>query len=284
MIAITGASGQLGALVLEGLLQQIPANQIIAAVRTPAKAEALAAQGVHVREADYARPDTLERAFAGANKVLLISSNELGQRVPQHVAVIDAAKSAGASLLAYTSILHADTSSLELAEEHLATERYLRASGLPFVLLRNGWYAENMTAGIGPALEQGAFIGASGQGLFAAATRAEYAAAVVAVLTGDSHENHIYELAGDEPSTRAELAAEVSKQFQKTVGYHDLPEAEYERILSGFLPPALARVIADAEARSAQGDLNEDSHTLSRLIGRKTKPLAEVVSDALKLS
>lgn len=280
MIVITGANGQLGTLVLEGLLQQMPANQLIAAVRTPSKSKAFADKGVQVREADYSRPETLRKAFEGATKLLLISGDQLGQRVPQHQAVIDAAKDAGAALLAYTSILHADTSTLQLAEEHLATENYLRASGIPFVMLRNGWYAENLTAAIGHALQQGSFVGASKQGRFAAATRAEYAAAAIAVLTGEGHENQMYELAGDAPFTRKDLAAEVSRQFGKAVGYHDLGQAEYEAILAGFLPATLARVIADAEAKAAEGELDDTSHTLSRLIRRTTKTLPDLVADA----
>ena len=281
MIVITGATGQLGSLVLEGLLEKVPASHVIAAVRTPAKAKALVDYGVEVREADYSRPATLEVAFAGATKVLLISGNELGQRVTQHKAVINAAKTAGVELLAYTSLLHADTSTIQLAAEHLATEQYLQASGIPFVLLRNGWYAENLTAGVGPALQQGAFIGASKNGRLATATRAEYAAAAVSTLTGEGHENKVYELAGDNPFTRAELAAEVGKQSGKSIGYHDLPEIEYEQILATFLPASLARVIADAEAKSARGELDDHSHTLSGLISRPTLSLAEIVEKAL---
>jgi len=284
MIVVTGATGHLGSLIVEGLLKKVPASQIIAAVRTPARAKMLADKGVQVREADYSRPETLKAAFAGATKVLLVSGNEIGQRVQQHKAVIDAAKAAGVRLLGYTSLLRADTSTLELAAEHLATEKYLQASGVPFVLLRNGWYAENLTPGIGPALQQGAFIGASKDGRLAAATRAEYAAAAVAVLTGEGHENKVYELAGDAPFTRAELAAEVSRQSGKTIGYHDLPEHEYEKILATFLPAALARITADSEAKAAKGELDDESHTLSRLIGHTTQPLAEVVADALKES
>jgi NAD(P)H dehydrogenase (quinone) len=282
MITITGATGQLGTLVVEGLLEKIPANQIIAAVRTPEKAKAFADKGVQVREADYAHPETLKAAFAGATKVLLISGNELGQRLQQHQAVIDAAKAAGVGLLAYTSLLRADTSKLALAAEHLATEQYLRASGIPFSFLRNGWYFENLGAGIAPALQQGAFVGASKDGRFASATRGEYADAAVTVLAGEGHDNSVYELAGDAPFTRAALAAEVSKQTGKTIGYHDLPEAEYEKILATFLPADLARILADADAKAAEGELDDDSHTLSRLIGRKTTSLAEVVAEALK--
>lgn len=284
MIVVTGATGQLGSLVIEQLLQKVPANQIVAAVRTPAKASQLAAKGIDVRLADYSRPETLTAAFAGATKVLLISGNELGKRIPQHKAVIDAAKAAGVRLFAYTSLLRADTSTLALAEEHLATEQYLRASGVPFVLLRNGWYFENQTAGIAPALQQRAFIGSSKNGRFASATREDYASAAAVVLAGEGHENQVYELAGDAPYTRAELAAEVSKQTGKTVAYHDLPEAEYEKILTGILPPEIAHLLADAEAKAANGELDDQSHTLSRLIGRQTTPLSDAVATALKES
>ncbi len=282
MIAVTGATGQLGALVVELLLQTMPADQITAAVRTPAKAAALAKQGVQVREADYSRPDTLAEAFQGATRVLLISGNEVGKRVAQHNAVIDAAKAAGARLLAYTSILHADTSTMMLASEHLATERYLQASGIPFTLLRNGWYTENLLAGVAPGLQHGALIGASGEGRFAAATRAEYAAAAVAVLRGEGHENQIYELAGDTAFTHAEFAEEVSRQTGKGLVYRDMREAEFEKALTDFVPPELARVLADSDAKCAKGELDDASHTLSRLIGHRTRPLAEVIADALK--
>ena len=281
MIVITGATGELGQLVVANLIESVEANQIIALVRTPAKASALAAKGVHVREADYSRPETLGPALAGATKVLLISSNELGQRETQHNAVIDTAKAAGVKLLAYTSILHADTSKLLLAAEHVSTEGYLKASGTPFVMLRNGWYMENQTAAIAPALKQGALVGSAKEGRFAAATRADYAAAAVAVLTGEGHEDQIYELAGDVSYTLTELAAEVSRQTGKTIGYQDLPEAEYAGILASFLPSELARALADADARAATGDLDDESHTLSRLIGRQTTTLADAVAAAL---
>jgi NAD(P)H dehydrogenase (quinone) len=282
MIAVTGATGQLGTLVVEALLKTVPANQIIAAVRSPAKAKVFADKGVQVREADYSRPETLATAFAGATKLLLISGNELGQRIPQHKAAIDAAKAAGVKLIAYTSLLHADTSKLLLAAEHLATERYLQASGIPFVLLRNGWYTENWTAAIAPALQQGAFIGATKDGRVAAAARADYAVAAAAVLTGEGHEDKIYELAGDIAFTRAEFAAEVSKQTGRPIGYHDLPEQEYEKILATFLPHGLAPILADAEAKAANGALDDNSHSLSHLIGHPTEPLAITVANALK--
>jgi NAD(P)H dehydrogenase (quinone) len=281
MIAVTGATGHLGQLVIEALLKTVPASDIVAAVRTPAKADALAAKGVQVREADYSRPDTLTKAFEGVQRVLLISSNEMGQRVAQHKAVIDAAKTADVRLLAYTSLLHADTSPLLLAPEHVATEQYLQQSGLHFALLRNGWYFENQTVAIAPSLQHGAMIGASGEGRFAAASRADYAAAAAEVMTGKGHENRIYEFAGDTSYTRADLAAEVSKQTGKTIPYHDLPEADYAKILAAFLPPELAHALANCDTLAKDGVLDDTSHTLSRLIGRQTTTLAEAVHVAL---
>lgn len=284
MIVVTGATGQLGRLVIESLLKKVPASQIIAAVRTPAKASDLAAQGITVREADFSRPETLAPAFAGAVKLLLVSGNEIGQRIPQHKAVIDAAKTAGVKLIAYTSLLRADSSPLALAVEHLATEEYLRASGVPFALLRNGWYTENHTAGIAPALEHGVVLGASGEGRFATAARVDYAEAAAVVLTSEGHENKIYELAGDSTYTRTQFAAELSRQSGKTVAYQNLPEAELEKIYSGFLPPDLAHILADADAHAANGALYDSSHTLSSLIGHATTPFATTLAEALAAS
>jgi NAD(P)H dehydrogenase (quinone) len=282
MIVVTGATGHLGRLVIEGLLKKAPASEIVAAVRTPEKAHDLAKRGVQVRMADYNQPKSLDSALEGAAKLLLISSSEIGQRELQHKSVIDAAKRAGIGFVAYTSLLHADTSPLELSVEHLATERYLRRSGLAFSLLRNGWYFENQTAAVASAVKNGAFIGASRNGRYAAAARADYAAVAVAVLTGEGHGNTIYELGGDFPYTRSELAAEVSKQIEKKIVYHDLPGEEYEKILAKFLPPVVAHLIADAEVKAAAGALDDNSHTLSRLIGRETTLLADAVADALR--
>ncbi len=211
MIAVTAASGKLGRLVLEALLGKVPASRIVAIARSPEKLADFAARGVTVRVGDYSAPATLAPALAGAKRVLLISGTDFGQRVEQHGAVIAAAKAAGAELVAYTSILHADTTKLVLAPEHKGTEEVLRASGVPFTFLRNSWYIENYTENLAPALAAGAFIGSSGDGLISAATRADFAAAAVQVLTTDGHVGKAYELAGDIPFTRADFAAAVSK-------------------------------------------------------------------------
>ncbi|MFE8603977.1 SDR family oxidoreductase [Archangium violaceum] len=283
MILVTGATGKLGRLVLEKLLEKVPAHQVIAAVRNPEKAAELRARGVQVRKADYSQPETLGAAFAGVEKVLLISSNEVGQRAAQHQSVVEAARKAGVKLLAYTSILHADRSRLALAAEHKATEELIRASGVPYVLLRNGWYTENYTENLGPALAHGAILGSAGEGQVAAATRADYAAAAAAVLTGSGHENKVYELAGDTAFTMTELAAEVSRKAGKTIVYKDLPPEQYKGVLEGAgVPGPFAGILADSDVGASRGELNGASGDLRRLIGHATTPLADAVAVALQ--
>lgn len=282
MIAVTGATGQLGRFVINALLKKVPANEIIAAVRHPEKASDLAALGLQVRKADYSQPATLDAAFQGVDKLLLISSSEVGQRVAQHTAVINAAKHAGVKLLAYTSLLHADKSILGLGEEHRATEALLRESGLPVVLLRNGWYTENYAASIAPALAHGAFIGAVGNGRIASAAREDYAQAAAAVLTQEGQAGKVYELAGDDSYTLAEFAAEIARQSGKPVVYQDLSEADFKQaLISAGLPEGFASMLADSDAGAAQGGLFDDSHTLSKLIGRPTTPYAKVIAATL---
>ncbi|PCE23774.1 NAD(P)-dependent oxidoreductase [Paraburkholderia acidicola] len=283
MIVITGANGNLGQLVVKNLLQVIPANQIVAAVRNPEKSDNLRALGVDVREADYDRPETLVEAFKGAEKLLLISAVVPGERLRQHKTVIDAAKQAGVKLIAYTSMLRADTSSLNLAGEHQATEAYLKSTGVDYVLLRNGWYLENSTAVIAAALAQGTIIGSAGQGRFASATRADYAGAAVTVLTQPGHANKTYELAGNHAFSMAEFAEELSKQAGRPIVYKDLPPAEYEATLLGLgLPRMIVDVIVDADIKSSNGELDSSSRDLSQLLGRSTTPFSEAIKVALQ--
>lgn len=283
MIAITGASGQLGRLVIKQLLEKVPASDIVTLVRDVNKVADLSAKGVQVKAADYNQPEALASALQGVDKVLLISSSEVGQRAVQHRNVIDAAVKAGVKLVAYTSLLHADKSPLALAEEHKQTEALLKASGLPHVLLRNGWYTENYAASIPAALEHGVFIGSAGEGKITSATREDFAAAAVAVLTQEGQAGKVYELAGDEPYTLTELAAEVSKQSGKNIGYQNLSEAEFAAALvSAGLPDVFAQIIADSDTGASKGGLFDDGKQLSRLIGRPTTPLSAVVKATLK--
>ncbi|ENB7664572.1 TPA: SDR family oxidoreductase [Enterobacter cloacae] len=282
MIAITGATGQLGRLVIEQLLKTVPANQIVAIVRNPAKAEALSQQGIVVRQGDYTDQAALTTALKGVEKLLLISSSEVGQRATQHQNVINAAKAAGVTFIAYTSLLHADNSPLGLHVEHVATEKTLATSGIPYALLRNGWYTENYLASAPPALEHGVFIGAAGEGKIASATRADYAAAAAKVVSEEGHAGKVYELAGDSAWTLSELAAELSKQSGKPVVYQNMSEADFAAALKSVgLPAGLADMLADSDVGASKGGLFDDSHTLSKLIGRPTTSLAESVKTIL---
>lgn len=282
MILVTGASGQLGRLVIESLLEKTAASNIVAAVRNIDSVKDLAEKGVHIRQADYTQPDTLVTAFANVEKILLISSSEVGQREIQHKNVIEAAKAAGVSLIAYTSILKADTSSLILAEEHAATEKLLAESGVPHVLLRNGWYSENYTGTIGMALEHGVVLGSAGEGKFSAAARADYAAAAAVVLTRDNQAGKIYELAGDNAFTLSEYAQAISHLSGKAVIYQNLPEAEYTKALVGMgLPEGFAGILADSDVGASKGALFNDSKDLSTLIGRPTTSIEDSIKAAL---
>lgn len=281
MIVVTGATGQLGRLVVEGLLQK--GANVVAAVRDPAKAAEFAARGVQVRRADYDDPASLAAAFAGADKVLLISSSTPGQRLAQHEAVVTAAREAGVGHLAYTSVLAADTTKLFVAPDHKATEEVIRASGLPFTFLRNGWYTENYAQTITQALAVGSFAGSAGDGRVGAVPRVDFAEAAVEVLTGEGHEGKVYELAGDEPFTYADLAAAVTAASGTPVTYQDLPGEQYRKVLVGAgLPEAFAGMLADADRGIAEGELATTSGDLSRLIGRPTTPLAEAVTALVK--
>ncbi|AWX93685.1 SDR family NAD(P)-dependent oxidoreductase [Paracoccus mutanolyticus] len=277
-VAITGATGQLGRLTIAKLKTLLPAGQIVALARSPEKADL----GVETRAFDYDRPETLAPALAGVERLLLISSSEVGKRAPQHRAVIEAAKAAGVGEIVYTSLLHADRSPLSLAAEHVETEAALAESGIPHTILRNGWYAENYTGSIPTALQHGALIGAAGAGRVSGAARADYAEAAARVLAEGGHAGQTYELAADDAWTLADLAAEVSRQSGRDIPYVDLPEAEYAAALvKAGLPEGLAAAIAGWDAGAAQGALFDDSRALSGLIGRPTTPLADVVRAAL---
>lgn len=285
MVVVTGATGQLGRLVIENLLRTEPAPSIVALVRDPAKAADLSLLGVQVRQADYTQPASLRTALAGADKLLLISSSELepGQRASHHRAVIDAAIDCEVKLIGYTSVLHANTSPLGLAADHVQTEAMLKASSIPFVVLRNGWYTENYTISIPTALTHGALMGSAGDGRIASAARADYAAAAALAMTLPDQAGRVYELAGDTAYTLSEFAAEISRQSGKAVNYVNLPRADYKAALVGFgLPESVADLLADSDSGASQGGLFDDTFQLSTLIGRPTTPMAETIAAELK--
>ena len=276
-IGITGATGQLGTLVVEQLKSKTDAGNLVALVRSPEKVE-----GIEARAFDYDEPGGLAESLRGIDSLLLISGSEIGQRARQHENVIRAAKEAGVNWIVYTSILRADTSTISLAGEHLATEKLLKESGIPFTLLRNGWYTENYTASIPGAVGAGAFIGSAGNGKISSATRADFAEAAAVVLTSEGHEGNVYELAGDEAYTLADLAAEISTQTGNAVPYQNLHEEEYSKALKSMgLPDAVADGIASWDVSASKGDLYSEDRTLSKLIGRSTTPLSDAVKAAL---
>ena len=278
-IGITGATGQLGKLVVQQLKEKIQAENIVALVRTPEKAKEL---GVEVRAFDYNNSEDLPGRLKGIDTLLLISANEIGQRARQHKNVIQAAQKAGVKWIVYTSLLHADSTSINLAGEHLETEKDLKESGIDYTILRNGWYTENYTGSIEGALAGGAFIGSAGSGKISSAARIDYAEAAAVILLNENFKGKVFELAGDNAYTLSDLAEEISKQSGKDLPYKNLPEEEYAKILESFnIPQGFAQAIASWDVSASKGDLFDESGELSKLIGRPTTPLVTSVKSAL---
>ncbi len=280
--AVTGATGKLGRLVLDELLRKANPGDIVALARDPSTLSDYAAKGIDVRRADYDDPASLDAALHGVDRVLLISGNAVGQRERQHGAVIEAAKKAGLSYLAYTSILNAQASKLMLAPEHVATEKLLEGSGLNYDVLRMPWYSENYVGALGPSIEHGAIYGATGEGKLSTATRSDLAAAAVGALM-KSPGGRTYELAGNHPWTMQEFAEEVSRQAGKPVEYVNQSESDYAKTLEGAgLPPPVATLLASTSYLAGHGELYSDSTDLSDLAGRPSTPIQETIRQALK--
>lgn len=276
-VVVTGATGHLGRLIVEGLLAAgVAPDQIIAGGRRTEVLDDLAARGVRVAELDYDRPDTLTAALTGAETLMLVSASEPGRRVEQHTAAIDAARAAGVRRVVYTSAAHADTSSLVLAPEHKATEQVLAASGLVTTVLRNNWYTENYVETLKQAAATGQIIGSVGGGRVASATRPDFAAAAVAVLTGDGHDGKVYELSGDVAWTHDELAAAAAEVLGRPVVYRDVtPEEQRAGLLAAGLDEATAGFVVAVDQNIAEGALADATDTLRTLIGRPTTPLVD---------
>lgn len=284
MIAVTGANGQLGQKVIQTLLNTEKANTIVALVRNPDNAHALKQLGVVIRQADYNKPETLKSAFEGVEKLLLISGTEFGKRFEQHKAVIDAAMAQNVSLIAYTSLLKADTSPLLLAREHKQTEAYFKDVSAPFVFLRNGWYTENYTDNVDSVLQMGAVAGAAKQGVLSTASRQDYADAAVAVLLSSQNQaGKIYELAGDTGFTLMEYASTLSEITDEDIGFLDMDESAYrEALIKVGLPEGMAAALADSEHYAASGWLQDNSGNLSSLLGRPTATLRATLAAKMK--
>lgn len=282
MIAVTGATGNLGRHVVEQLLAKVDPEEVVSTVRSPEKAADFEERGVEVRYADYNEPESFDRALEGIDDLLLISASDLGQRVEQHRNVVEAAVENDVGFIAYTSILHADDSRMSLATEHRATEEMIRDCGISYTFLRNGWYLENYTENLDAVLENGAVVGSAGDGKVSAAAREDFAAAAVEVLTGEGHDDAVYELAGDEAFTMEELAAEITRHVDQEIVYQDMPADEYEAMLKeSGLPESVAEMLADSDEGIRRGELDDDGGELSDLIGRPTRTMPELVEEAL---
>ena len=277
-IAITGATGHLGGLVIAHLLRRgTPAAEIVALGRDETKAADLAAQGVQVRTFDYDRADALAPALAGVDGLLLISGTAFGRRFPQHRAVIDAAIAAGVGKLVYTSAPHADASINPVAPEHKATEEYLAASGVPHVILRNGWYHENYLAELQAAAQTGTLLTAAGDGRVASAARSDYAEAAAVVLAGEQAGGTIT-LTGDVAWTQADLAADLAAVLGREVQVQQVSaEEKVQALTAAGLDEGMAGFAAGVDQAIAAGELGDLTGDLSRLIGHPTAPLIDTL-------
>ncbi|MCD2441405.1 SDR family oxidoreductase [Agromyces sp. SYSU K20354] len=276
-ILVTAASGQLGSLVVEALLERgaAPAD-LVATARDTAKIEPLAARGIRTAVLDYDRPETIAAALDGVDTVLLISGSEPGKRAAGHQNVIDAAKAAGVAKLVYTSVAKASTADLALAPDHKATEEGIAASGVPAVILRNNWYLENYAADVSRAASTGIIAASVGDGRVAGATRADFAAAAATVLLEDGHLGRVYELGGDAAFDYDELAAAASAVLGRDVVYQRLTRDEHVTALEGAgLDAGIAGFVAALDDGIRRGVLADTDGTLSRLIGRPTTPLVD---------
>lgn len=283
-IAITGATGQLGKLVIDALLERgADPAQLIAIGRSEEKLAPLTGKGLETRVADYNVQPDLVSALEGVDKLLLISSSEVGQRVAQHENIINAAKQVDVSLIAYTSIANAMTGGMELAEEHIATERLLAGSGIGYVLLRNGWYIENYTDQLMGYLNSGVILGAAGEGKISAAARADFAEAAAAVLLSDEEQNgKIYELGSDKPFTLNQLAGAVGAAAGQDVAYQEVDPEQLKKIYADAgVPGPFAHILVDTDVRIREGALEVSTGDLAKLIGRAPASLGKVIKDNL---
>lgn len=276
-IAVTGATGQLGALVIDHLLDRVPASEVVAVVRDAEKARRHADRGVEVRVADYTDRAALESALAGVDRLLLVSGNEIGQRTTQHTTVIEAAKAAGVGFVAYTSVLQAEGSPLLVAPEHVETEHVLADSGLPHTLLRNGWYHENYAPSIDAARHTGAVLTSAGDGRVASAARTDYAEAAAIVLTSDAPAS-VYELSGDVAWTQDDLASALADVLGTPVDVQQVDSAAHTAALTAAgLDEGTVHFVVTTDGHIAGGHLASTPGDLAALLDRPTTPLVETL-------
>lgn len=278
-IAVTGATGNLGSLIIESALTRgVAAGDITAIVRDESKAAALSKKGVLLRVAPYEDEAALTAALQEVDRLVLVSGSEVGQRLAQHTNIINAAKAAGVQFIAYTSLLNVETSELGLAPEHLGTEQLLAESGIDYALLRNGWYWENYASAIDSGQATGKFFGAAGSARVSGAARLDYAEAAAAVVLSNDSAGKTYELAGSPSLSYQDIADEVAKVIGRDVTYVNQSVAEYQATLESFgVPSEVAAMFAEMDPAIEKGALYSESTDLQDLIGRPTTPAAEAL-------
>ncbi|CAN7596172.1 SDR family oxidoreductase [Peribacillus frigoritolerans] len=282
-ILVTGATGKLGTKVVETLLKTVPANQLAVSVRSPEKAEELRTRGVDVRQGDFDRPETLDTAFAGIDRLLIISADGDNEtRIRQHSNAVVAAERAGVKFIAYTSLANAKESKNFLAPTHQATEESILKTGIPYSFLRNNWYLENEISSIQGVQAGAPWVTSAGNGKVGWALQQDYAEAAASVLSGNGHENTIYELSG-KLLTQEELASAVGNVLGKEVPVQQVDDATYADIMKNVgLPDFLIPMLVDIQKGVREGTLEVESNDFEKLLGRSATPISEGLTQIIK--
>ena len=268
-IVITGASGQLGRLTAELVLARVPASEVTLTTRRPEALSDFVGRGARVRQADFDRPETLAEAFAGGERLLLISADVVGRRVAQHRAAIEAAREVGVRHVAYTSYLNpvAENPAV-ITPDHRDTEEALRESGLAWTALRNAFYAEYQVPAGAQAIATGQLIHNNGEGRIAYVSREDCAAAAAAVLTTEGHEGKAYDITGPESLSFAEAAERISAATGREIRHVDVPpEAARQGMLSSGMPEWQVDVSLGLLAAVREGALDAVTGTVAT-VGR----------------
>ncbi|MFC4388983.1 SDR family oxidoreductase [Gracilibacillus marinus] len=278
-ILVTGATGNLGSKVVESLLKSIPASELVVSVRNPEKAEGLRARGVEVRHGDFDRPETLDNAFTGIDRLLIISADGDNEtRIHQHSNAVQAAERAGVKFIAYTSIANATESKNLMAPPHVATEAAIIKTGIPYSFLRNNWYLENEIGSIQGAMNGAPWVTSAGEGKVGWALQQDYADAAAAVLVGNGHENTVYELSGP-LLTQEELASALGNVLGKEVPVQQVSDEKYAEIMKGLgLPDFVIPIVVGIQESIRNGSLDVESNDLEKVLGRSVTPINEALT------
>ncbi|WP_139488824.1 SDR family oxidoreductase [Brevibacillus dissolubilis] len=282
-LLVTGATGKLGSKVVEALLKTVPTSQLAVSVRNPEKAEHLRAQGVEVRHGDFDHPETLDAAFAGIDRLLIISADGDNEtRIRQHTHAVEAAARAKVGFIAYTSLGNATESQLFLAATHQATEAAILKTGIPYSFLRNNWYLENETASIQAVMAGAPWLTSAGSGKVGWAPRQDYAEAAAAVLAGDGHENTTYELSGP-LLTQEELASALGTVLGKEVSVQQVDDATYADVMKGAgVPDFVIPILVAIQQGIREGSLEIESNDFEKLLGRPVTPINEALGQLVR--